>query len=279
MVMVRARRHAEFRMTPQIPSDSFEVFATGLDHPECCAFDADGNLWAGGEAGQVYRVDPRGKVEEVAHLGSFNAGLAFSPGGDLIVCNPAQGVIRIRKSGRPETFAAEAGGTRLTCANFPLFDRAGNLFVSDSGHWMKGNGRVVRFTPDGRGEAIAGPLGYANGLALDAAGEQLFVVESDTNRVLVADVPHDSAGPVALRPVAVNVGRMPDGLAFDDAGNLHVACYASDEIWRLGADGGKTLFAHDPWAIKLSRPTNLVFRDGMVYVANLGRYTITRAKL
>ena len=51
---------------PEIPTDRFDVFASGLDHPECCAFDRDGNLWAGGEAGQLYRIDPAGKVETVA---------------------------------------------------------------------------------------------------------------------------------------------------------------------------------------------------------------------
>ncbi len=127
-------------MTPQIPAENFEVFASGLDHPECCAFDREGNLWAGGEAGQVYRIDSRGKVEEVANLGSFNAGLAFSQADELFVCNPAQGLIKLEKSGRHERFASEAGGERLTCANYPLFDAAGNLYVSDSGHWMKRNG-------------------------------------------------------------------------------------------------------------------------------------------
>ena len=28
-------------------------FASGLDHPEGLAFDREGNLWAGGEAGQL----------------------------------------------------------------------------------------------------------------------------------------------------------------------------------------------------------------------------------
>src|SRR5688500_9082229 len=44
--------HAE----PLIPIDRFEIFSNGLDHPECLAFDRDGNLWAGGEAGQIYRI-------------------------------------------------------------------------------------------------------------------------------------------------------------------------------------------------------------------------------
>ena len=73
-------------------------------------------------------------------------------------------------------------------------------------------------------------------------------------------------------------GRSPDGLALDRAGALYVSCYASDDIHRISPDGAKTLFAHDRWAILLSRPTNIAFRDGYIYVANLGRRSITRAR-
>ncbi|MFM8485773.1 MAG: hypothetical protein ACKOCH_05525, partial [Bacteroidota bacterium] len=56
-------------------------FASGLDHPECVAVHPDGSVWAGGEAGQIYRISPDGRVvEEVANTGGFVLGLAFSPG-------------------------------------------------------------------------------------------------------------------------------------------------------------------------------------------------------
>jgi len=263
-------------MTPIIPADRFEIFANNLDHPECVAFDEDGNAWAGGEAGQIYRIDPKGNVEQVANLGSFNAGLAFGPNRDLFVCNPALGVVRVdTRTGKHELFASHACGEKLICANYPLFDMGGYLYVTDSGHWMKRNGRVVCFSPDGREATLIKPFGYANGLAMDETWERLYVVESDTNTVFYLDL-----NPIGVPTVfATEVGRMPDGLAIDAAANVYVACYASDEIWRITRRGEKELLAHDPWAIKLSRPTNIAFWDDMIYVSNLGRYTITRAKL
>ena len=36
-----------------------EVYSAGLDHPECVAIAPDGRVWAGGEAGQIYVIDPR----------------------------------------------------------------------------------------------------------------------------------------------------------------------------------------------------------------------------
>jgi gluconolactonase len=269
-------------MNPEIPIARFEVFAGGLDHPECCAFDRDGNLWAGGEAGQIYRIDPTGQAEVVTNLGGFCSGLALSPDDcELFVCVTGVGIVRVAKSGEHRVFATHAADHKIVAANFLLFDRSGRIYVTDSGQWMKRNGFVLRLDPDGRGEALAGPLGYANGLALDAEGRQLFMVESDSDSVIQFEIDSDDRF-IKQGVYADQVGRFPDGLALDVQGNLYVCCYASDEIWRISSDGTKTLLAHDRWGILLGRPTNLTFggeKFDEVYVANLGRYTITRANL
>lgn len=270
-------------MQPVIPIDRFEVFATGLDHPECLAFDRDGNLWAGGEGGQIYKISPAGQLQQVASLNSFNGGIAFSPDDDLIVCNPVQGLMRVTADGAAKVFASHAGGRKLICPNYPVFDRAGNLYVTDSGNWMKQNGALCRFTPEGKGEVIAAPFGYANGLALSSDERTLFMVESNTDRVLRFDL-SDNGAIGEAQVYAEQVGRLPDGLSLDIEGNLYASCYASDDIHRITPAGKVELFAYDRWAILLSRPTNMAFgvrdddRDTM-YVANLGRYTITRAKI
>src|SRR5438309_1216419 len=91
--------------------------------------------------------------------------------------------------------------------------------------------------------------------------------------------PRSAASPAAY---AEPVGRLPDGLTLDEAGNLYVACYASDEIWRISPARQKTLLAWDHFAILLGRPTNLAWGGDnfdVLYVANLGRYTVTRAQL
>jgi sugar lactone lactonase YvrE len=81
---------------------------------------------------------------------------------------------------------------------------------------------------------------------------------------------------------AEQVGRFPDGVTLDAEGNAYVCCYASDEVWRIASDRSKRLLAHDRWGIKLGRPTNLAFGGDNfdeIFVANLARFTITRAKI
>ena len=258
---------------PEIPIERFEVFAGGLDHPECLAFDRQGWLWAGGEAGQVYRISPGGTVETVTEMGGFCGGVAWSPDdAELFVCNPRHGIVRVNRRGEWSIFAGSAGQHRLVCPNYGLFDRSGNYYVTDSGNWNKRNGWLLKYRSDGGGEVFAGPFGYANGLALSADERSLYMVESDSDRVYRIDL---ATGRASVH--AEQVGRMPDGLALDAGGNLFASCYASDDIHRITPAGETVLFAYDRWAILLSRPTNLAFRDGYLYVANLGRTTITRA--
>ena len=266
---------------PEIAIDRFEIFARGLDHPECLAFDRRGALWAGGEAGQIYRMDAQGRAHLVANLGQFCAGLAFSPEDELFVCVADLGIVHVRRDGTYSVFAARAGRHAIVYANFPVFDRRGNLYVTDSGHWKKKNGYVLRFTPGGQGQILGGPYGYANGLALSADERSLFLVESDTDRIYRFPLREDgSLG--RGRVFARHVGRLPDGLALDAEGHLYAACYASDEIYRIAPSGRKRLLAWDRQAIRLGGPTNIAFggkRFDEIFVANLARQTITRARI
>jgi gluconolactonase len=266
---------------PLISIERFSIFASGLDHPECCCFDSTGNLWAGGEAGQVYRIDPLGKVETICSLNTFNAGLASSQHDEIFICNPAQGIVKVTPDGQSKLFASHAASHKIQSSNFGLFDSHGNYYVTDSGQWKKQNGFLLRFKPNGTGEVLAGPFGYANGLALSADNSTLFMVESNTDRVLKFSISQNGALSDA-KIFAENIGRLPDGLALDAAGNLYVACYASDEIWRISPTGNRQLLAWDHHAIMVSRPTNLTFGGenfDEIFIANLGRQTITRAKI
>ena len=200
-------------------------FASGLDHPEGLAFDREGNLWAGGEAGQIYRISPDGKkVECVANTGGFNLGLAFSPEGCLLVCDcGGRKLWRYEPSkGKLSVFADKVAGRALGHMNFPVFDKDGVLYVSESGTWGKRDGMVHRFTPDGRGETWLKNIHFANGLALDAAESALYIVQSTQENVLR---PPTLANGKAGRPsiFVQNVVHVPDRHAIDSDGVFNVS--------------------------------------------------------
>ena len=60
------------------PVSEVRNFVVGLDHPEGLAVGRDGAIYAGGEAGQVYRIAPDGKhVETIANTGGFCLGVTL----------------------------------------------------------------------------------------------------------------------------------------------------------------------------------------------------------
>jgi gluconolactonase len=267
-------------MEPTIPLKRFEVFADGLDHPEGLAFDADGTLWAGGELGQIYRMDRRGRLSEVTNLGGFCLGLTFSRQQELFVCNFKRGaLIHMNRKGRVLHSIERVGTRKLKTPNFSVFDSEGNLYFSDSGHWGKDNGCLYRLRRNGRAEYFAGPFAFANGLALSFDEKVLFVVQSQRDNVVAVPIlPDGRAGKVRIH--ASGLGRIPDGAALDAKGNLYVTCYATDNVYRVAPNGRVTLFAFDPAGTMISRPTNAVFGGpnfDQMYLANLGRWHICRA--
>jgi gluconolactonase len=268
-------------MRPQIPLAKFEIFAEGLDHPEGLAFDADGNLWAGGELGQIYRISPKGKVQTVATLGGFNLGLTFSARQDLFVCNFKLGaLIQVDRSGKAIRSWERAGSYRLRTPNFSVFDREGNLYFSDSGEFNKNDGFLFVLRPNGKIEQLLDRLSFPNGLSLSADERTLYIVQSTKNNVL---------GVPVLKPATIGKARVyatemrdvPDGAVLDANGNLYVTCYASHNLYRVTPDGKVSLFAWDPQGTMLASPTNAAFGGAHfdeMYVANLSRWHICRAR-
>lgn len=263
------------------PVSQFRSFAEGLDHPEGLAFDTDGKLWAGGEQGQIYCIDRRGRVIEVARIGGFCLGLTFSRDQDLFICNlGTRELVRMNRKGRVLSRVARVGNRKLVTPNFSVFDSNGILYFSDSGEFRRDNGCVYRLLPDGHAEWFAGPFSFANGLALGANEKFLYVVESCRDRVLeVPILPSGKAGKAQV--YASGIDTVPDGAAFDQRGNLYVTTYANHRIYRIAPDGSVSLYAFDPDGTMLAAPTNIAFGGpamDQMYVANLNRWHIATAK-
>ena len=75
--------------------------------------------------------------------------------------------------------------------------------------------------------------------------------------------------------VASLPGTLPDGLTFDAEGNLYVACYEPSQVLRVSPDGTVECLCRDEEAHLLCHPTNLAFRDGVLFTTNPGRWHIT----
>jgi gluconolactonase len=266
------------------PLSKILTVCTGLDHPEGIAVGRDGSLYTGGEAGQVYRVSSDGgRTEILADTGGRCLGITLDATGNVYVCDPGRRqLLKVTDRGEVVVVAEAVGGRKLVCPNFSVFDSAGYLYFSDSGKWKQCDGFIGRVAPGGAVELFAeGPFHFANGLALDAAEDFLYVVESNRDRVIRIPIRADkSAG--LWEVYAENLARIPDGLAFDCDGNLYVTTYASNAIYRVSTRGETERVCIDDECALLCQATNCAFGGSeldQLFVANLGAGHLSRLDL
>lgn len=261
---------------PIVGLDRIVTLVDGLDHPEGVAYGPDGYLYAGGEAGQIYRISLAGQVEQIASTGGFILGLALDAQQNVYACDSERRqVVHLSQAGQIRVLSAGTPQTPLRNPNFPAFDSQGHLYVTDSGDWLRDNGRILCIDPDGRTTvASESAHRFPNGLALSASGRWLYVAESTWPGVSRLAVGVDGTLG-AWEEVVTLPGTVPDGLAFDSAGNLYISCYRPDRIYRLSPQGVLDIWADDPAGTALAAPTNLAFAGpelNQLVVANLGRW-------
>lgn len=249
-----------------------------LDHPEGVAVHRDGSVWCGGERGQIYRISADGSsMEQVASTGGYCLGMAFDKEDNLYVCDlKHQAVMKVGAKGDTiDKFATDADGRGLRIPNFPVFDDAGRLYVSDSHAFKEPGPGIFRFDPDGKSEIwYAEPINFANGLALSPDGRYLYISETFGNTV--SRIPIEDDGSAGVREeIAFLPGVLPDGLAFDVEGNLYIACYEPSQVLHVAPDGAVARLIGDEEAHLFCHPTNLAFRDGTLFTTNLGRCHLT----
>ena len=223
-----------------------------------------------------------GDVKQEADTGGFVYGIALDGDGNIYACDTGRTeVVRVSPSGQAESYSKGTPERPMRVPNFPSFDPAGNLYVTDSGEWGADDGLIYRVEPGGKTfvwtEAVPR---YPNGCCMSLRGDALLVIESRGRSISSVPILDDgTAGPP--EELADLTGSLPDGLALAADGTIFVGCYRPDRIYRIPPAGDPEVWADDPDGVVLNQPTNLAFAGpdlDRIVVASLGGWSLAMAE-
>jgi sugar lactone lactonase YvrE len=182
--------------------------------PEGLCFDGAGNLYIGSTTGRITRVTPQGGRSVFAETGRSLAGLAAGPQDEIFAAAFNTGeVLAVSQDGvvRVATFGLDA-------PNGIVFDEEQRALVSAFG--LSGFPQVAVIEFDGTWRTLTSRIPSPNGMAF-GVDRRLYVADTFMNRVVRLDI--DRFGGATDPEVYASGIGLPDGIAFDQAGNLFVA--------------------------------------------------------
>lgn len=230
-------------------------FSSGINGPEGITLAPDGTIWVANT-----------QADTVVHLSAFLADLGDGFGGlgtgtmqfelphSLAVSN---GVLFVADTYNnrvqeftlgtappppPPSFSAtyssqysQPSGTASLYPDGGVLDAAGNLYVTDMG-----NSRVVKITPGGvQSTLFATGLSHPRGIALDPGGTDLWIPDSDNNRLVEIDL----SGRL-VTSIGTSALHSPYGVTFlpGDPGSAYVADTYNFDVVKLDTTTGAVLW-------------------------------------
>jgi len=273
--------------------EGLALIGQGIARPEDVVVARDGTVWASDKASACARIAPDGTLSRVGKAGGEPNGIKIDPrDGSIVIANIGSGSLQRLDpvTGAVTTILTEAGGAPILTPNYLLFDSRGNLWCSVSARrgrspgWLDGtpDGFVFRVSPSGEATVVAENVRFANGLALDANEEFLYVAQTSADNVLRYRIRGATLAASELHgPASLGAKSCPDGLAFDAAGNLWVTLALANRIVAIAPDGGVSVLADDATDKRINKPSNIAFggadlRD--VYIGSIGADYVLRGR-
>lgn len=271
----------------QLDLSAVTQFSHDLHRPEGAMVAKDRTIWAADSRGGCTRITPDGQPTLVGNLGGMPNGICLDTEGNVIVANIGSGQVQcLRPDGSHIVLATHADGHALTAPNFPYLDRQGRIWVSHSTDTEPRRSALFEPRPDGaiavieNGQArlAATEVYFANGLTLDEAEAYLYVAETSTIRIMRFPLrPDGSLGPREQFGPPLGENAYPDGVSFDQAGNLWVTMPFRNAVGVLTPEADWHIVLEDPSEQILPHPSNLCFGGDdlcTAYVGNLEGSTL-----
>ncbi len=244
---------------------AIQYIGSDLQRPECILAEPDGTLWSADARGGVVRITTDGRQQIITQKrsghfqsvtseasryleGTLPNGLAFARNGDILISNFGTDCLELMtRDGATKVLADSIDGEPIGKVNFVLRDSQDRIWITISTrikNWMHAlrsdlpDGYIARYV-DGRFRIVADGFHFTNEIRMDVREEFIYVVETTGGCVSRLRVGNDGSlsNREVFGPSNLGKGAWPDGIAFDNVGNLWGTMVYSDKLFVLTPQG------------------------------------------
>lgn len=247
-----------------VSKSDFKFIGEGLQRPECILAEKDGTLWSADARGGVVRISPDGSQQIITQAhdadafqstdddakkfvdGTLPNGLAFADNGDILISNFGTDCLeRMTRTGETQVMFDSVDGEEIGKVNFVCRDSKNRIWITISTmlhDWPKAispnvcDGRILMYE-EGKGvRIVADNVHFSNECKLDAKEEYLYVVQTcGRNIARYRIAPNGDLGDKEIYGPKDH-GRLIDGIAFDEYGNLWGTHVMNDGLFAITPD-------------------------------------------
>jgi len=219
-----------------------------ISNPEDLAVDSQGRLYTGSGDGWIKRISFVDNldvlVENWTYVGGRPLGLAFGIHGELLVCEPSQGLLNVTE-GHVEILAEEADGLKFKFADGVDASREGAVYFTDASYKYgfhdhlldmleyRPHGRLLKYDSSTKTTSVLlKDLYFPNGVALSAKQDFLVFCETTLYRCQKYWLEGPEKGTV--ESFIDNLPGLPDNIHYDGNGTFWIALATSRTLsWTI----------------------------------------------
>eukprot|EP01018_Ginkgo_biloba_P027901 Gb_08945 [translate_table: standard] len=177
-------------------------------------------------------MDPNGSWENWKNVGGFPLGLTVSKSGEILVCEPTQGLLKV--SEKVSLLTSEVEGSEIRFADAVVEGSDGSIYFSDAStkygydKWVldvleaKPRGRLLKYDPKTQKTTVLlDDLAFANGVALSLNEDFILVCETWKARVLKYWLKGEKRGETEI--FIDNLPGGPDNIKLTPDGSFWIA--------------------------------------------------------
>ncbi len=247
----------------QLSGESVTFIGQGLSRPECALAHASDYLfapdWTG--SGGISVIAPDGRVKR--HLatnwrdirdrfgldeGLRANGICLLDGGDFLVAHLGAergGLFRLTVDGTVDPVLTELDGKPLPPSNFVTVDGRGRIWFTVSTRKVPRGAAYRSDVADGfigvideyGARIVADGLGYTNECLPHPDGKRLLLNETFARRLTAFDIGSDGSLSNRTTLAEFRKGTFPDGLAFDENGDVWITSIVSNRVLHVAMNG------------------------------------------